>query len=157
MVEETGSPKSLAPGRWLCYYDGNCGFCRGIVRRLSRLDVFGRVDWIPSQSLEEPPEGLSWEDLESALYLQGLCDRVAEDLAEYIHNLLRMRSGQKKEKQGQRYSPGYAALADMTNNRMIWEILKAGDLGISLTGADEFDPPSTTAAVVCFHRDASYS
>ncbi|MCH8158091.1 MAG: hypothetical protein IID18_10150, partial [Nitrospinae bacterium] len=96
-------------------------------------------------------------DLGSALYLQGLCDRVAEDLAEYIHNLLRMRSGQKKDKQGQRYSPGYAALADMSNNRMIWKILKAGDLGINLTGADEFDPPSTTAAVVCFHRDAGYS
>ena len=32
-------------------------------------------------------------DSESALYLQGLCDRVAEDLAEYIHNLIRLRAG----------------------------------------------------------------
>ncbi len=41
-----------------------------VVRRLSSLDVFGRVAWITSQSLEEPPGGLSWEDLDSAIYLE---------------------------------------------------------------------------------------
>ena len=70
MVEKKERPKPLAPGRWLCYYDGNCGFCNGIVRGLSSLDVLGRVAWIPYQSLEEPPVGLSWEDLESAVYLE---------------------------------------------------------------------------------------
>ena len=58
------------PGRWLCYYDGSCGFCCGVVRCLSSLDFFGRVAWIPYQSLEEPSSGLSWEDLESAVYLK---------------------------------------------------------------------------------------
>ena len=96
-------------------------------------------------------------DTESALYLQGLCDRVAEDLAEYIHNLIRLRAGHKKDRLGQRYSPGYSALTDLSNNKVIWEILKAEDLGIELTDANEFNPPSTTAAVVCFHRDASYT
>ena len=96
-------------------------------------------------------------DSESALYLQGLCDRVAEDLAEYIHNLIRLRAGHKKSNQGQRYSPGYAALADLLNNKVIWEILKAEDLGINLTDANEFNPPSTTAAVICFHGDAGYT
>ncbi len=70
MVEKRERPEPLASGRWLCYYDGNCGFCSGIVRRLSSLDVFGRVAWIPYQSLEEPPTSLSWEDLESAVYLE---------------------------------------------------------------------------------------
>ena len=70
MVEKRKGPKPIAPGRWLCYYDGNCGFCCGIVRRLSSLDILGRVAWIPYQSLEEPPTGLSWEDLESAVYLE---------------------------------------------------------------------------------------
>jgi len=96
-------------------------------------------------------------DSESALYLQGLCDRVAEDLAEYIHNLIRLRAGYKKGKQGQRYSPGYPALTDLLNNKVIWDILNAEDLGIQMTDANEFNPPSTTAAVVCFHGDASYS
>ncbi len=96
-------------------------------------------------------------DSESALYLQGLSDRVAEDLAEYIHRLLRLRAGFKKEKPGQRYSPGYPALTDLGNNKVIWDILGAEDIGISLTDANEFDPPSTTGAVVCFHRDAGYT
>jgi 5-methyltetrahydrofolate--homocysteine methyltransferase len=95
-------------------------------------------------------------DSESALYLQGLSDRVAEDLAEYIHQLLRQRAGAKKDS-GQRYSPGYAAIPDLDNNRKIHAALQAADLGITLTGAGEFFPPSTTSAVVCFHTDASYT
>lgn len=96
-------------------------------------------------------------DSESALYLQGLSDRVAEDLMEYTHNLLRQRLGVKKEKAGQRYSPGYAALEDMLNNKVIYEILNGKDIGVSLTDAHEFDPPSTTGCVICFHKEAGYS
>lgn len=70
MIEKRDRPKPVAPSRWLCYYDGNCGFCSGIVRCLSYLDIFGRVTWIPYQSLAEPPTGLSWEDLDSAVYLE---------------------------------------------------------------------------------------
>lgn len=96
-------------------------------------------------------------DSESALYLQGLGDRVSEDLAEYIHNLLRRRAGVKNRKFGQRYSPGYPAIVDLVHNRIIWELLNGGDIRTALTGAHEFIPPSTTAAVICFHRDAGYS
>ena len=96
-------------------------------------------------------------DSESALYLQGLSDRVAEDLAEYIHQLLRQRVGAKKDNRGQRYSPGYPAITDLTYNRVIWELLGAEDIGVTLTSGDEFYPPSTTAAAICFHRDAGYS
>ena len=94
---------------------------------------------------------------ESALYLQGLSDRVAEDMAEYIHQLIRARAGYKKENRGQRYSPGYPALTNLTGNHIIWNALKAEDLGVTLTDANEFFPPSTTAAVICFHKDAGYS
>jgi 5-methyltetrahydrofolate--homocysteine methyltransferase len=96
-------------------------------------------------------------DSESALYLQGLSDRVAEDLAEYIHQLLRHGIGTKKDYRGQRYSPGYPAITDLSYNRVIWELLGAEDIGVTLTSANEFYPPSTTAAVVCFHKDAGYN
>ena len=95
-------------------------------------------------------------DSESALYLQGLSDRVAEDLAEYIHQLQRQRVGAKKDNRGQRYSPGYPAITDLVYNRIIWELLGAEDIGVTLTSGNEFYPPSTTAAVICFHKDASY-
>ena len=55
--------------RWAFYYDGECGFCATAARRLSWLDLFGGVAWIPYQTLEAPPRGLSWDDLGKAAYL----------------------------------------------------------------------------------------
>jgi predicted DCC family thiol-disulfide oxidoreductase YuxK len=55
--------------RWVFYYDGECGFCIRAVGRLYRLDLFKMVDWIPYQSLAQPPQGLTWEDLEASVYL----------------------------------------------------------------------------------------
>ncbi|MCH6579502.1 MAG: homocysteine S-methyltransferase family protein [Nitrospinae bacterium] len=121
------------------------------------MDVVGLQITTAGRNMEAVIAGFKTEhDSESALYLQGLGDRVAEDFAEYIHGLMGQRTGRKKDQLGQRYSPGYPALVDLTNNKVIYDILKTEDLGITLTSANEFDPPSTTAAVVCFHPDAGY-
>ena len=61
--------EALQSRRWIFYYDGNCGFCTRVVHGLARADPFHRVQWIPFQSLEEPPQGLSWEDLDRSAYL----------------------------------------------------------------------------------------
>ena len=55
--------------RWVCYYDGDCGFCTRTAKYLSRLDFLSQVSWTPYQSLSSPPDGLSWADLDSAAYL----------------------------------------------------------------------------------------
>ncbi len=52
-------------------YDADCRFCTSLARWLSRADVLQRVIWIPYQSLDTPPPGLSWEDLERSAYLVG--------------------------------------------------------------------------------------
>ena len=49
--------------KWTLYYDGNCGFCASARHRLSKLDFFNQIEWTPYQTLEEPPNGLTWEDL----------------------------------------------------------------------------------------------
>lgn len=54
---------------WTFYYDGDCGFCCLAVKWLGRLDFFKAVRWMPCQSLDEPPPGLTREDLEAAAYL----------------------------------------------------------------------------------------
>lgn len=96
-------------------------------------------------------------DSESVLYLQGLSDRVAEDMADYLHALCRKRVG-AETKQGTRWSPGYPAMADPAYNHTIHELLHAGDLiGVRITEAGEFSPTGTTAAVVSFHPDARYT
>ena len=95
-------------------------------------------------------------DLEACFLLQGLSDRTAEDMAEQAHAEIRRRL-KLEPKQGVRYSPGYPAMTSMAGNAVIHRLLKAEELGIAMTDADEFAPTSTTAAVCFFHPKASYS
>lgn len=96
-------------------------------------------------------------DSESQLYLQGLSDRIAEDMADYAHRHLRERF-HFEPAHGARWSPGYPAMADTRHNRTILELLGAAEhIGVRITDAGEFSPTGTTAAVVCFHPDARYT
>ncbi|MCC6794636.1 MAG: homocysteine S-methyltransferase family protein [Candidatus Hydrogenedentes bacterium] len=96
-------------------------------------------------------------DSESQLYLQGLSDRIAEDMADYAHKHLRERF-HFESAHGTRWSPGYPAMADTKYNHTILELLDASNkLGVRITEAGEFSPTGTTAAVVCFHPDARYT
>ena len=94
-------------------------------------------------------------DSESSLYLQGLSDRVAEDMASYLHDYLR-RQTETDPNIGTRYSPAYPGLQNVAINKVIYDLLHAEELGIFLTEAHEFFPTSTTGAVVCFNPNASY-
>lgn len=96
-------------------------------------------------------------DTESALFLQGLSDRIAEDMAQYIHDSLRTKLNVKLN-DGTRWSPGYPGLANMENNHRIHTLLDASkQLGVSITEAGEFHPTGCTAAVISFHPLARYS
>jgi 5-methyltetrahydrofolate--homocysteine methyltransferase len=97
-------------------------------------------------------------DSESSLYLQGLSDRCAEDMADRLHATLRELVGHKDEKLGIRWSPGYPAMPNTENNAKIHALLGAQErIGVRITEAGEFSPTGTTAAVVCFHPDARYT
>ena len=54
--------------RWAFYYDGDCGMCRRIIAVLSSLDVRRSITWVPFQSLNDPPGGLGWDDLDRSAY-----------------------------------------------------------------------------------------
>ncbi len=60
-----------APLPLLFYYDGDCGFCTLVVGLLTKFDFSRQVSWVPYQSLSEPPEGLTWQDLDREAYLEG--------------------------------------------------------------------------------------
>ena len=51
-------------------YDADCGMCTSMVRLLRCLDWRGRVSWISAQSLDTPPQGLTWTDLGRSAYLE---------------------------------------------------------------------------------------
>lgn len=55
---------------WVVYYDGECGFCTLSVRALALADFFRVVTWTSYQELDEPPSGLTWEDLDAAACLE---------------------------------------------------------------------------------------
>ncbi len=96
-------------------------------------------------------------DSESCLYLQGLSDRIAEDMADYMHARLRERIG-VGPKCGTRWSPGYPAITDTSYNRVLLDLLHATDLiGVRITDAGEFSPTGSTGALVSFHPDARYT
>ena len=60
------------------YYDGECNLCVKTVSVLSRMDLRKRVRWIAYQTLQEPPAGLEWRDLERSVYLEGDDGRLHE-------------------------------------------------------------------------------
>ena len=69
MTSLTDKPGGAPGFPWRFYYDGYCGLCLWLVRRLARLDFSNAVAWVPFQSLDEPPQGLTWEALDRAVYL----------------------------------------------------------------------------------------
>ena len=75
--------------KWVLYYDGDCEFCTRVVRALFRIDFFGRITWVPYQTLEKPPHGLSWGDLDSAAYLDTGQDRLHQGF--YAFRMLTLR------------------------------------------------------------------
>lgn len=96
-------------------------------------------------------------DSEATLYLQGLSDRIAEDMADYLHRMQRELLG-LAPKQGTRWSPGYPGMTSIRLNATIAGLLDGeGRLGVRLTDAFEYSPTGTTGAVVSYHPDARYT
>jgi predicted DCC family thiol-disulfide oxidoreductase YuxK len=67
---EQGGGSAPAPRRWVVYYDDDCGICVTTKRWLAPLDLRRRVTWTAIQGLEQPPQGLTWKDLQQAAYLE---------------------------------------------------------------------------------------
>ncbi len=63
---------------WAFYYDGDCHFCTTVVGWLTRVDFLDQIVWTSFQSLESPPEGLTWDDLDRSAYLQAGRGRLHE-------------------------------------------------------------------------------
>ena len=58
------------------YYDDGCGLCAALVRGLRPMDFLGRVRWTPYSSLESPPQGRSWVELDREACLETIDGRI---------------------------------------------------------------------------------
>jgi 5-methyltetrahydrofolate--homocysteine methyltransferase len=100
--------------------------------------------------------------------VHGLGVELAESLAEILHKQIRLdlnivdkekptlNDVQMKQYQGCRYSPGYAACPDLSQNRQIFDLLKPEDFGIELSETFQIDPEQSTCAIVVPNKEAKY-
>ncbi|RXJ92026.1 methionine synthase [Malaciobacter molluscorum] len=100
--------------------------------------------------------------------VHGLGVELAEALAEVIHKQIRLdldivpKEGptlndvQMKQYVGCRYSPGYAACPELSQNRDFYDLLNPEEFGITLSETFQMDPEQTTCAIVVHHPEANY-
>lgn len=100
--------------------------------------------------------------------IHGLGVELAEALAEVIHKQIRLdwdivpKEGhrlsdvQMKQYIGCRYSPGYAACPELSQNRDIFDLLNPEEFGIELSETFQMHPEQTTCAIVVHNKEANY-
>ncbi len=102
------------------------------------------------------------------LYLHGLSVEMAEAFAEYVHKRIRGELGFAAEEardhdemlaqgyRGSRYSFGYPACPNLSDQAQLLPLLRADEIGITLSEEDQLDPEQSTSAIVVHHPQAKY-
>ncbi|MBP7566770.1 MAG: methionine synthase, partial [Burkholderiaceae bacterium] len=119
----------------------------------------------------EKKEKYFQDDLDdySAIMLKALADRLAEAFAEALHHRVRTdlwgyapqedlsNDDMIREKyRGIRPAPGYPACPDHTVKREMFELLQAGEIGMSLTESLAMTPAASVSGFYLAHPDATY-
>ena len=106
---------------------------------------------------------LAEDRYEDYLYLHGLSVEMTEALAEYVHARIRKELGFGGEEErvqgsyrGSRYSFGYPACPNLSDQKYLLEILDAGRIGVVLSEEDQLHPEQSTSALVVHHPQAKY-
>jgi len=102
------------------------------------------------------------------LYLHGLGAEATEATAEYMHRAIREEWGISrkdspnipdffhKKYQGCRYSWGYPAVPDMSDQRKVLKLLEADRIGISMDEDEQLHPELSTCAIILHHPQAHW-
>ncbi|MFN0010185.1 MAG: methionine synthase [Phycisphaerales bacterium] len=102
------------------------------------------------------------------LYLHGLGVETAEALAEMWHKRIRQELGIGNDDsprikdlftqkyRGSRYSFGYPACPDMSDQDKLFRLLQPERIGCTLTENWQIDPEQSTSAIVVHHPEAKY-
>ena len=102
------------------------------------------------------------------LYLHGMGVETAEALAEFWHKRMRQELGIANEDsprirdlftqhyRGSRYSFGYPACPDMSDQDKLFALLDPARIGCVLTENHQIDPEQSTSAIIVHHPEAKY-
>lgn len=117
---------------------------------------------------EEAMKLFQANDYANYLYLHGLGVETAEALAEFWHKRIRQELGIAGEDspkvkelftqhyRGSRYSFGYPACPDMSDQDKLWKLIDPTRIGCVLTENWQIDPEQSTSAIVVHHPEAKY-
>jgi len=119
---------------------------------------------IGSELAEKTKQLYADDSYHDYLMLHGLGVELAEALAEYWHERMRIEMGiqvgsdgaKVHQFQGCRYAFGYPACPDLGAHVPMFELLKAEKIGVSLTESFEMVPEMSTSAIVVHHPQAKY-
>ena len=107
-------------------------------------------------------------DYTQYLYMHGMGVETAEALAELWHKRIRQELGIgaddsprikelfRQSYRGSRYSFGYPACPDMSDQDILWRLLDPTRIGCELTENWQIDPEQSTSALIVHHPEAKY-
>jgi 5-methyltetrahydrofolate--homocysteine methyltransferase len=154
-------------GRRLCIAD----YFRDLdeCRALGRPDVLGMSCVTVGRRVSQVCKALfDANEYKEYLYLHGMGVESAEGLAELWHKRMRQELGfghedstkiselfQQKYR-GSRYSFGYPACPEMSDQDKLWKLIDPTRIGCALTENWQIDPEQSTSAIVVHHPQAKY-
>jgi 5-methyltetrahydrofolate--homocysteine methyltransferase len=135
----------------------------------SERDMIGlQVVTMGRRASDAAREWFAQDRYQDYLYLHGLSVEMAEALAEYLHRRIRGELGFAAEEvldaqallnqgyRGSRYSFGYPACPNLADQKRLLELLRAQEIGVTLSEEDQLDPEQSTSAIVVHHPQAKY-
>lgn len=138
-------------------------------RELGRKDVLGLSCVTMGRRISGVCKSLFESDDYSAyLYMHGMGVETAEALAEMWHKRMRHELGISGEDspdisglfgqryRGSRYSFGYPACPEMSDQDKLWRLIDPTRIGCELTENWQIDPEQSTSALVVHHPEAKY-
>ena len=123
---------------------------------------------IGARASEEAARLFAENEYREYLFLHGLSVEMAEATAEYWHKRVREELGFAEEDgptltglfrqayRGGRYSWGYPACPDLTDNAKVVELLSGERIGVTVSEGFQLHPEQTTDAIICHHPEAKY-
>jgi 5-methyltetrahydrofolate--homocysteine methyltransferase len=131
-------------------------------KHLCLVDYFSKNDIVAFQAVTVGNKVTEIIDLwnkqdryADAYYLHGLAVETAEAMAELVNARIRdeLKIGQNR---GLRYSWGYPSCPDISQHRLVWQILEPEKSGMTLTESGQIVPDQSTAAIIVHHPEAEY-
>ncbi|MEM9946841.1 MAG: vitamin B12 dependent-methionine synthase activation domain-containing protein, partial [Cyanobacteria bacterium P01_D01_bin.36] len=101
-------------------------------------------------------------------YYHGLAVQMAEALAEWMHQKIRIELGYGDQEpegirnilaqryQGSRYSFGYPACPNMQDQPKQLDLLEVEKIGMHMDESEQLYPEQSTTAIVAYHGAAKY-